>query len=159
MENHIDLLSEIVVIGIDICNSGNIAVCNESGLCLLSLALLASLLRKLLLLHLLIAQSSQAASNLLDLITWEILGQLLCEILEEDGVVSLLVVAGDDWNEGITHLLELKLGVGGEKWKGGEIDGCGWVVGVDNNSVGCGGGLAAVADTNVAEQVLCVLEI
>lgn len=73
--------------------------------------------------------------------------------------MSLLVVVGDDWNEGITHLLELELGLWVEEGKGGEINGCGWVVGVDNNSVGCGGGLATVADTNVAEEIFRVLEI
>lgn len=70
----INLLSEVIVIGIDISSCGDIPACNQSGLCLLSLALLASLLSSLFLLHLLIAQGSHRASNLLDLITRKVLG-------------------------------------------------------------------------------------
>lgn len=152
-------LSEVIVISVDISSSGNVSARNESRLCLLCLALLASLLSSLLLLELLVAQGSQSASNLLDLIAWNVLGQLLGELLQEDHILSLLSIAADDWYEGIAHFFELKLRLRVEEGKGGKVDGGAWVFRVNHNSVRGSSDLAVVADSDVSKQILSVLQI
>jgi hypothetical protein len=152
-------LSEVIIISVDISSRRNIPVRNQSGLRLLSLALLASLLSGLLLLHLLVAQGSQRASNLLDLIARKVLGQLLGELLQEDHVLSLLGVVTDDWDEGVAHLLELELGLGVEEREGGKVDGGVGVLRVNYDSVRGSSDLAVVADTDVGKKVLRVLQV
>lgn len=86
-----DLLSIIVLIRLGIWANG-VPAGNQGNFGLLSFALLATLLRKLFFLHLLIAQSRQSASNLLDLVAGKVLGKLLCKFLQEDYIVCLLRV-------------------------------------------------------------------
>lgn len=74
-------LPKIIVIGVDIRRCRCVSAGDERNLGLLGFALLASLVGRLLLLHLLVAQCRQGARNLLDLIAWEVLSQLLCELL------------------------------------------------------------------------------
>lgn len=153
------LLPEVIAIIVDIGSRGNVPAGNQSGLCLLCLALLASLLSELLLLHLLVAQGSQAAGNLLDLITGNVLGQLFGELLQKDDVLSLLGIAGDDRNESIAHLLELKLCLGVKEREGGKVDGGARVFLVDHDSVRGSGDFATVADTDVSKQIFSVLQV
>lgn len=77
--SHEVVIAEVVII------SGHLgSVCpgsDQTGLGLGGLAFLSGLIRSLLLLHLLVAKSSENASNLLDLIALQVLGQLLTKLL------------------------------------------------------------------------------
>lgn len=55
--SHEIVVSKIIVVSVNISRSCGITTCNECNLCLLSLTLLAALLRRLLLFHLLVTQS------------------------------------------------------------------------------------------------------
>jgi hypothetical protein len=144
-------LSEVIVISIDISRGGSVSAGDQCNLRLLSLALLACLIGRFLLLHLLVAQRSQATGDLLDLITWEILSQLLGELLQEDNVVSLLGVIGENWNKCFTELLELEFSLGIEEGESSQVDSRRWVLGINNNGVCCSGNFAAIANTDVAK--------
>lgn len=154
-----DSLSEIIVISVDIGCSRCVSAGNQCNLGLLSLALLATLLGELFLLHLLVAQGSQRAGNLLDLVAGKVLGKLLGEFLQEDNVLGFLRVATNNWNKSIAHLLELDLGLWVEERKSSEINSGGRVLAVKYNGVGSRGDLAAVADANVSKQILSVLQV
>lgn len=65
------LAKGIVIVGADISGVGTVG--DQRGLGLGSLGLLASLVRSFLLLHLLVAQGSQSAGNLLDLVAGKVL--------------------------------------------------------------------------------------
>jgi hypothetical protein len=53
--------------------------------------------------------------------------------------------------------LDLSLRV--EKRKGSEINSSIWIRGVDCNGIGCSSCFAIVADTNIAEKILSVLQV
>jgi hypothetical protein len=146
-----NLLSEVVIIGIDISGGCGISAGDQRNLCLLCLALLASLIGGLLLLHLLIAQSSESTSDLLDLVTWKVLCKLLCKLLHEENVVGFLRIVGENRDESVAELFKLELCLGVEEWEGSQVDSCCGVLGVYDNSVCSCGDLATVADTNAAE--------
>jgi hypothetical protein len=61
------------------------------------------------------------------LITRQVLGKLLGEILQEDGIVSLFGIVGNNRNQGIAHLFELNLGFRVEERKRSKIDGRVWI--------------------------------
>lgn len=84
---------------------------------------------------------------------------MLGELLQEDNVLSLLGVVADDGNQSIAHLLELELGLGVEEREGSEIDGGAGVFRVNYDGVRSGNDLAVIADTDVAEKVLRVLQV
>ena len=69
--------------------------------------------------------------------------------------MCLLGVAGDDGDERVTELLELKLGLGIEEREGRQVDGGGGVLRIDNDSI-CRSGSLALADTDIAKEVLGV---
>jgi hypothetical protein len=73
--------------------------------------------------------------------------------------VSLLAGGGDDGDQGGAQLLELQLGLGVEERQGGEVDRLGGVLGVEGNGGAGSGALAAVADANLAKEVLGVLQV
>ena len=132
---------------------------SERGLGLGSLTLLAALLGSLLLLELLVAESRQGAGNLLDLVALEVLGELLGELLEEEGVVRLGREPLDHGAEGGAEGLELGLGGGVEQGQGRDVDGVVGVLGVDLHNGALGDDLAVVADADAGEQVLGVLKV
>ena len=130
----------------------------KRGLGLGGLGLLAALVGRLLLLHLLVAERRHGAGNLLDLVAGEVLGQLLGKLLQEQRVVRLLGARRDDGAQGGAQLLELRLGRGLEDWERAEVDRLVGVVRVDDDVAG-GRGLAPAADADGAEEVLGVAEI
>ena len=132
---------------------------DEGRLGLGSLGLLAALLGSLLGLHLLIAESSQGAGDLLDLVAGEFRGELLGEFLEEEGVVGLLGGSGDDGGQSVAQLLKLTLSRGVEQRKRGNVDSVGRVLGVNDDGGAGGRSLAAVADANSAKHVLGVRKV
>ena len=156
------LLSEsVVVIGKGVCGSVG-ASSNQRSLGLGSLALLATLL-SLLLLHLLVAQSSERARDLLDLITRQLLGQLLAKFLKEQSIMGLLGVSAKDGDQRSSKVLELQLGLGVEKWQGADVDGVAGVLRVYGNS-GSEGSLTAVSSaepsiTKIPEEGFSVMKV
>jgi len=156
-----NLLAKVIIvrvcIGSDVVTAT--ADTSERGLRLGSLGLLAALLSSLLLLQLLVAERRQGAGNLLDLVTGEILGQLLGELLQEEGVVGLLGVGSKNRDESVAQSLKLGLGLGVEHGEGREVDGVVGVLGIDHHGASGGENLAAVADANGTEKILGVLEI
>lgn len=156
-----NLLSEsILLVGVVSLSHGTTtANTSERGLGLGSLALFATLLGSLLLLELLVAESSQGASNLLDLVALEVLGELLGELLEEEGVVRLGRELADHGAEGGAEGLELGLGGGVEEGEGRDVDGVVGVLGVDLDNGALADDLAVVTDADAGKQVLGVLEI
>lgn len=129
----------------------------DLGLCRLGLLVAAE--GSLLLLHLLVAEGSERAGNLLDLVTRKLLGQLLGEFLQEERVVSLLGRARDNGSQGIAEVRELRFGRRVEEGQVGNVHGVVGIVGINNDGRTDSGSLAAVADTNVTEEVLRVGEI
>ena len=124
------------------------------------LGLLAALLLCLLLLELLIAESRHGAGDLLDLVTGQLLGQLLRELDEEQRVVSLLGVAGDNGGHHLAELFELCLGLGVEKSHRGQVDQVVGVLGVRHAGPldDCLAGGRNTTDITT-EEILGVLEI
>lgn len=143
----------------DVSRRRDVLARNQCNFGFLSLALLTTLLSQLLLLHLLVAQSRQGAGNLFDLIARKILGKLLRKFLQENCVLSLLGVVGDERNEGITKFLELQLCLRVEDRKCSQVNGSCRVLGIDLNGICCGSSFARVADADVAKQVLSVLQV
>lgn len=152
------LLSEVILVRARVRHAARPPNAGERRLGLGGLALLAALLGRLLLLHLLVAERRQGAGNLLDLVAGQLLGELLAELLEEKAVVRLLGAAGEDGNQGGAELLELRLGRGVEEGDGGEVDGAVGVAGVEEHGVPGRDGLA-LADADAAKEVLGVRQI
>lgn len=156
-----NLLSESIIIisVVGLSNGTTTTNTSERGLCLGSLALLATLFGSLLLLKLLVAESSQGASNLLDLVALEVLGELLGELLEEEGVVRLGRELADHGAKSSAEGLKLGLGGRVEQGQGRDVDGVVGVLGVDLDNGALADDLAVVADADAGKQVLSVLEI
>lgn len=132
---------------------------DEGGFGLGGLGLLATLLRSLLFLHLLIAETSQSAGDLLHLFARHLLCQVLRKFFEEEAVVSLLGVAIDDGRKSGTQDFKLLLGLRVEKGQRSQVHGLGRILFVDNDGSTNSGSLASIADTNSAEKVLSVGKI
>lgn len=152
------LPKSIIIVSSSVCYRRPTADTCERRLCLGSLGLLAPLFGGLLLLQLLIAKSSQGTRNLLDLVACEVFGQLLRELLQEESVVGFLGVATNNWDQGITQVLELGLGLGVENRQLGEVDGVVGILGINHNSAGSGS-LTTVADSNLAKEILRVAKV
>lgn len=73
--------------------------------------------------------------------------------------MRLLRAGRDDGCEGVAEGLELGLGRGVEEREIRNVDGVVGVLGVDDDGGSDSGGLAVVADANVAEEVLGVLQV
>lgn len=99
-----------VIISRGICLVASVSVGDERGLTLRSLGLLAALLGRFLLLHFLVGHGGQAACYLLDLLTRQLLDNLLGEFLHEESVLSLLTVGGKDRHKSFSESEELLLG-------------------------------------------------
>lgn len=155
----IDLLSKVVIVGIHISRASDIPARRKRDLVLRRLRLLPPSLRRLLLLHLLIAQRRQAARNLLDLVRRQVLGELLGELLQEDDIVRLGHVGRQQRNERLAHALKLQLGLRVEQRQLREVDSRARVLGVKDNGVGSSLLATVVADAYSTEKVLGVSEI
>lgn len=131
----------------------------QRGLGLGRLALLPALVGRLLLLHLLVAKCGKGAGNLLDLVARQILGQLLGEFLQEQGVVRLLGAAGEDGAEDVAQLFKLQFRGRLEQRQGRDINRLGWIARVDGNGAAGGRRLAPAADPDVSEQVFGVPQV
>lgn len=166
MEQVSHLLSKIgsgVIVGAKIGGVGSAG--HQGRLVLLRLGLLPGLLGRLLLLHALVAERGQGAGDLLDLVAGQVLRELLGELLQEEGVVRLLVVGAEDGDQGVAQVLELRLGLRVEEGQGAQVDRLGRVLGVDRHGRADRGRLAAAgladahAEAGVAEEVLGVLQV
>jgi hypothetical protein len=70
-----------------------------------------------------------------------------------------VVVACNDWNQSFAELFKLELSLWIEKWERSQIDrGC-WILGINDNGVGGSGSLTTIADSDIAKEILGVLEI
>lgn len=122
------LLAKIlIVICLSIRPRANVSRSIESSLCLGRLCFLSTLLCRLLLLHLLIAQRRQSTGNLLDLLARQIFGNLLGELLQEQRVLALLGIVANKRHERIAQLGELVLGIRVENVQRAQVDGLGRV--------------------------------
>ena len=153
----VNSLSKSIIIGRNIrdwCTRSD-----QGRLRLSSLALLATLVGGLFLLHLLVAQSSEGARNFLYLVARQVPGQLLDEFLEEEGVVSLLVAIANDWDHCAAELLELHLGMGVEKREAAQVDGASRILGVDRDGGNGSKGLSSVGYSDSTKKVFSVMEV
>jgi hypothetical protein len=145
-----NLLAKVVlVVGRGVGPGADVARGVQAGLCLCGLCLLASLLRGLLLLHLLVAERRQTAGNLLDLVAGQVPGDALDKLLQEQRVLALLGVVGEQRRQRLAQLGELVLGLGVEDVQRAEVDRLGGVA-----LVGDGNGLGLLAEANVAKELL-----
>jgi hypothetical protein len=146
----IDLLPKVIIIRGSISPNARISRCIKRRLRLCRFCLLPALLLCLLLLHLLVAQRRQPRRNLLNLLTRQILRQLLNELLQKQRVLPFLRVGSNQRCERFAQLFELAFGVGCEEGQRGEVDG-----GAGRGLVGYGDvfrGLNFVGDGEVAEE-------
>lgn len=121
------------------------------------LTLLAALVSRALLLHLLVAQCGQGAGDLLDVAARQILDQLLGEILGPQRILGLLRLRRQQRGQRGRQPGELVLGGGLEERHGRQVDGLRGVGRVaDDHGLR---GAAVAVQIDVAEQVLGVLEI
>lgn len=148
----------VVVIGGEVVGGADVGG-DQGCLGLGSLGLLAALVGSLLGLHLLIAKGRQGAGHLFDLVTRELLSELLGKLLEEEGVVRLLGGGGDDGGQSVAQLLELSLSRRVEQRQGSKVDRVGRILRIEGDGSAGSSGFAAVADANLTKQVLGVTEV
>lgn len=152
------ILSEcIIVVGIHVVGVSTGG--NQGRLGLGSLCLLARLVGSLLLLHLLVANTGEVASNLLDAVAGKLLGELLGKLLQEEAVLALLGVGRNDGHEDLTELLKLLLGLRVEDGQLGQVDGVGGVLGVNHDGRASDGAGTVIVDADFAKEVLGVVEV
>lgn len=153
-----NLLSEIIFISLSVRIWHSISARVQSSLCLRGLWFLSTLLRRLLLLHLLITQRRQRTRNLLDLIAGQILRDLLGEFLQEDDIMCLLHIIGNERHERLAQLLKLRFCSRVEERKCRQINRGSRILPLNLYRI-CRAGTLARINANVTEKILGVLEI
>ena len=132
---------------------------DKRDLRLSGLALLAALVSRALLLHLLIAHRRQRASDLLDIPTGQILQKPLHKVLSPHGVIRFLRVHGQEREEGIRKLGELVLRSGLEERHSGEVDSIRGVRRVSDNDSLLSAAVPGTVDIDITKEVLSVFKI
>jgi len=118
------------VIGRSISLGRDISGGRQRNLRLCRLGLLATLLRRLFFLQLLVRKRGQRTRDLLDLVARQLLGDLLDEILQEDGILRFLRVLRYQRDQRLAERRELVFCVRVEDLEGGEVNGGTWIAGV-----------------------------